>query len=90
MQINQGGCEIVKFIEPLYKNAEEVDWRISERVRHLISYYSEYTERTESEIVDTFLLNLLEDEKFLEWIKSKRSNKRIAQHLEIEHKMGDE
>jgi hypothetical protein len=75
----------LKFIEPLYKNAEAVDWHISERVRNVVKYYSEYTEHTEADIVDAFLLNLLEDEKFLEWIKSRRSNKRIAQQLGIEH-----
>ncbi|MBN8190522.1 hypothetical protein JI667_00040 [Bacillus sp. NTK074B] len=73
----------MKFIEPKNKNSTKVDWDISERVRAVVKYYAEYTEYSESEVVDTFLLNLLDDEQFLEWIASKRNNKRILKQLEI-------
>ncbi|WP_238985052.1 hypothetical protein [Bacillus kwashiorkori] len=78
----------MKFIEPKNKRAEKVNWKISERTRSIVKYYAEYTEFTEEEIVDEFLLNILNDKKFLEWVKSKRYNKRIlAQIFEME---GDE
>jgi hypothetical protein len=74
----------MKFIEPKNKNSTKVDWDISERVRAVVKYYAEYTEYSESEVVDMFLLNILDDEQFLEWIASKRNNKRILKQLEIE------
>ncbi|AEV19166.1 hypothetical protein GTCCBUS3UF5_18560 [Geobacillus thermoleovorans CCB_US3_UF5] len=75
----------MKFIKPKNNNASRVDWLISERVRAIIKTYSEYTEYTESEVVDTFLLNLLEDKDFIKWISKKRNNKRIVKQLEIEY-----
>jgi hypothetical protein len=43
------------------------------------------TEYSESEVVDMFLLNLLEDKDFIKWIENKRNNRRIVKQLEIEH-----
>ncbi|WP_078408871.1 hypothetical protein [Priestia abyssalis] len=74
----------MKFIKPKNNNSDNVDWLISERVRAIVNYYSEYTEYTESEVVDKILINLLDDEDFIEWIKNKRNNKRIIKQLEIE------
>nr|WP_236561101.1 hypothetical protein [Pontibacillus sp. HMF3514] len=76
---------IMEFIEPRNINADKVDWLISERVRALVSYYAEYTEYTESDVVDKLLLNILDDKKFIEWIKDKRNNKRIIKQVNIEH-----
>ncbi|QHE54186.1 hypothetical protein [Pontibacillus sp. HMF3514] len=75
----------MEFIEPRNINADKVDWLISERVRALVSYYAEYTEYTESDVVDKLLLNILDDKKFIEWIKDKRNNKRIIKQVNIEH-----
>ena len=49
----------VEFIKPKNKNAEKVDWLISDQVREIIKNYAEYCEYTESEVVDMFLKNLL-------------------------------
>jgi hypothetical protein len=76
---------VMKFIEPRNINADNVDWRISEHTRAIVSYYAEYTEYTESDVVDKLLLNLLEDENFIEWIKNKRNNRRIVKQLKLEH-----
>jgi hypothetical protein len=72
------------FIKPKNKNANKVDWEISERTRAIVKHYSEYTEYTESEVVDMFIKNILKDEDFIEWISNKRNNKRIVKELEIE------
>ncbi|MBM7571202.1 hypothetical protein [Aquibacillus albus] len=80
----------MQFIKPKNKNAEKVDWEISEKVRSTVKYYSEYTEYSESEVVEVFLSNLLEDKKFIEWIESRRNNKRIVKQLEIEDKVAKE
>jgi hypothetical protein len=74
----------LKFIKPKNNKAENVDWLISERVRAIVKTYAEYTEYSESEIVDTFLLNLLDDKEFIKWIENKRNNRRIVKQLEIE------
>lgn len=80
----------MKFIKPKNDNAENVDWLVSERVRNLVKTYAEYTEYTESEIVNKFLLNLLDDEDFIEWIEHKRNNRRIVKQLDIQELVGGE
>ncbi|QST01407.1 hypothetical protein IMZ31_19810 (plasmid) [Pontibacillus sp. ALD_SL1] len=77
----------MKFIKPKNLNSENVDWLISERARAVVKSYAEYTEHTESEIVNEFLLNILEDEDFIEWIDSKRNNRRLIQQLDIEDRV---
>ena len=74
----------MKFIKPKNIKADNVDWLISERVRAIVKNYAEYTEYGESEVVDMFLLNILDDKDFLNWIESKRNNRRIVKQLEIE------
>ena len=78
----------MKFLEPKNKNAKPVDWEISEQTREIVKQYAEYAERTESETVDEFLLNILGDKKFIEWISTKRSNKRIVRKMGIKDKVG--
>ncbi len=78
----------MKFLEPKNKKAKPVDWEISEQTREIVKQYAEYAERTESETVDEFLLNILGDKKFIEWISTKRSNKRIVRKMGIEDKVG--
>lgn len=77
----------MKFIEPKNKNSTKVDWDISERVRAVVKYYAAYTEYSESKVVDMFLLNVLDDEQFLEWIASKRNNKRHWKSLMMPRKI---
>jgi hypothetical protein len=74
----------LKFIKPKNNKAENVDWLISERVRAIVKTYAEYTEYTESEVVDIFLLNILDDKEFIKWIEIRRNNRRIVKQLEIE------
>ncbi|HAZ1134897.1 TPA: hypothetical protein J0U90_002657 [Enterococcus faecium] len=61
---------------------------LSEQVRVIVKQYAEYAERTESEAVDEFLLNILDDKKFIEWIANKRSNKRIVEKMGIKDRVG--
>ena len=80
----------MKFIKPKHHNAEKVDWLVSERARNIVKNYAEYTEHSENEVVNLFLLNLLEDEDFIAWIEQKRNNRRIVKQLGIENLVGDE
>ena len=71
------------FLKPKNLNLENVDWVISEKTRTIVKNYAEYSERTESEVVDFFLKNILHDEDFIIWVKKKRNNKRLLNLLEI-------
>jgi hypothetical protein len=68
----------MNFIKPKNHNAEKVNWLISERARNIVKSYAEYTEHSESEVVNLFLLNLLEDKDFIAWIENKRNNRRLV------------
>ena len=80
----------MKFIKPKNQNAEKVDWLISERARNTVRSYAEYTEHSESEVVNLFLLNLLEDKDFIVWIENKRNNRRLVKQLGIEDLVGEQ
>lgn len=80
----------MKFIKPKNQNAEKVDWLISERARNIVKSYTEYTEHSESEVVNLFLLNLLDDKEFSAWIENRRNNRRMVKQLGIEDLVGDE
>lgn len=80
----------MNFIKPKNKNVEKVDWLLSERTRAIVKYYAEYTEYGESEVVDKFLLNILEDKDFIAWIEKKRNNRRIVKQLELEHSLEED
>ena len=80
----------MNFIKPKNKNVEKVDWLLSERTRAIVKYYAEYTEYSESDIVDKFLLNILEDKDFIGWIVKKRNNRRIVKLLELEHSLEED
>ncbi|WP_456276157.1 hypothetical protein [Bacillus sp. AK128] len=73
----------MKFIEPKEDLGKKVDWKVTDHTRAIVKYYAEYTHLNESEIVDRFLKNILEDEKFLDWILRKRRNKRMIEQLMI-------
>ncbi len=74
----------MKFIKPKNTNAQRVKWEVSEQTRAIVKYYAEFTEYDESEIVDMFLKNILDDKDFIEWVSKKRNNKRIIKQMEAE------
>ncbi len=67
------------YIKPKKLNSERVNWVISEQTRNIVAAFSEYSEYTESEVVDKFLKNILTDEEFVEWAMKKRNNKLLKQ-----------
>ncbi|MFF2177204.1 hypothetical protein ACFVT8_12150 [Lysinibacillus sp. NPDC058147] len=73
----------MKFIEPKYSKVEFSEYRLSERTRKLIKHYAVYTGLTESQVLEEFLQNLLEDEGFIEHINSLRNNIRIKKEFGI-------
>lgn len=90
IDVKHRGETRMNFIKPKNKNVEKVDWLLSERTRAIVKYYAEYTEYGESEVVDKFLLNILEDKDFIAWIEKKRNNRRIVKQLELEHSLEED
>lgn len=72
------------YIKPKNLNSEQVNWVISEQTRNIVAAFSEYSEYTESEVVDEFLKNILTDEEFIDWAMKKRNNKRLLKQLGLE------
>ncbi|MEK5415442.1 hypothetical protein BSK49_08740 [Paenibacillus odorifer] len=71
----------MKFIKPKEKTVNKTIWEVSDRTKHTVKFYAEYTGFSEDEVVDTFLLNILDDPDFIAWIQKKRRNTRIAKQL---------
>jgi hypothetical protein len=72
------------YIKPKNLNSERVDWVISEQTRNIVARFSEYSEYTESEVVDEFLKNILTDKEFVDWVMKKRNNRRLLKQLGLE------
>ena len=72
------------YIKPKNLNSEQVNWVVSEQTRNIVAAFSEYSEYTESEVVDEFLKNILTDEEFVDWAMKKRNNKRLLKQLGLE------
>lgn len=73
----------MNFIKPKYVNVESVEFSLSERTRKLIESYANYTGLTDSQVLEEFLINILDDEDFIAYINSLRSNVRLKRELGI-------
>jgi hypothetical protein len=71
----------MRFIKSKQKLGTHVDWIVSDHSKYIVKHYADYTGYSENEVVDMFLKNLLEDKDFVEWIKTKRRNKRTLTQL---------
>lgn len=67
----------IEFIKPKTLVKVNPGWQISENTKAIVKYYAEYTDYTESEVIDKFLNNLLKDQEFINWASKKRNNKRL-------------
>jgi hypothetical protein len=68
-------------IKPKYPNAEEIKLKLSFQSRKILEHYSDYTGLTPAQIIEEALPHLLKDDDFIEYVESKRSNKRMKQEL---------
>lgn len=75
--------ESMMFLKPKYVNVEPVEYKLSERTRKLVGHYANYTGLTDSQVLEEFLQNILEDQDFIEYIKSLRNNIRIKREFGI-------
>ena len=67
----------MKPIKPKYIDTVKTDWRISKRSKQIISQYAKYTKYDEDEIIDRLISDILVDNDFIEWLKTRRYQKKI-------------
>ena len=67
----------MKPIKPKYADTVNVKWSISKRSREIINQYSKYTRYEESELIDMLIGDILEDETFVRWLKSRRYKAKV-------------
>lgn len=70
-------------IKPKYIGTEETIFKLSFKSRRILEHYSDYTGLTQSQLLDELLPHLLEDEEFIKYVESKRSNIRMKRELGI-------
>jgi len=58
----------IEFIKPKIIFKVVPYWKISENTKSIVKNYANYTGFTESEIVDSFLKNILKDPDFIKWV----------------------
>ena len=63
------------------ENKKKVSLELSTRTLAILEHYSKYTQYNQGEILDIFLLNLLEDSDFIEWVNKQRYNKKLLASL---------
>jgi hypothetical protein len=74
----------MRFMVPKEKNLNTADWEVPQKIIDLVKAYSEYTDYTENEVVEYYLSQIQEDERFRAWVLNKRNNKKLLKLLEIE------
>lgn len=67
----------IDFVTPRKKTKSKREFELNNRTISILEYYSRYTQYSEGEVLDIFILNLLKDESFIEWANKQRYNKRI-------------
>ncbi|RKQ14105.1 hypothetical protein [Ureibacillus endophyticus] len=74
----------MRFIKPKDKKVQKVNWEISEQTIDLVKAYAEYTDYSETEVVEFFLRYIREDKDFHTWATKKRNNKKLLKLLELQ------
>ncbi|WNF38375.1 hypothetical protein RJD24_08125 [Bacillaceae bacterium IKA-2] len=72
-------------IKPKYPNTEFVNLKLSLQSRKILEHYGDYTGLTGAQVLEELLPHLLEDDDFIKYIESKRSNKRMKRELGIDN-----
>lgn len=62
----------MKPIKPKYSGTVNVQWSITKRSKEIISQYSKYTKYEESELIDKLINEILDDDSFVTWLKTRR------------------
>ncbi len=71
----------MKPIKPKYCNMVKTQWKVSKRTKAIVTQYAKYTKYDENEIVDMVLSEILADEEFVKWLKSRRFQKKINETI---------
>lgn len=73
--------ESMNFVKPRKTTKKTISCELSLRTVSILDYYSRYTQYSIDEILDKFLLNILDDENFIAWVNKQRYNKKIVAAL---------
>lgn len=71
----------MEFIKPKKETRKKLVCDLSLRTTSILEHYSKYTQYTVDEVLDKFLLNILDDAQFIEWANKQRYNKKILAAL---------
>lgn len=74
----------MRFMMPKEKNLKKADWELPQKTLDLVKAYAEYTDYTENEVVEYYLNQIQEDERFQTWALKKRNNKKLLKLLDTE------
>lgn len=80
----------MKPIKPKYVDTIKADWKISKRSKQIINQYSKYTKYDEDEIIDRLITDILVDNDFIEWLKTRRYQKKIQGVIFEDDETGNE
>jgi DNA-directed RNA polymerase delta subunit len=72
----------MNFIKPIKYESKKI--RLTDDTWKILQNYSEYCNRSVDEVVEVFLQNLILDEDFIHFAKTKRNNVKICKILGIE------
>lgn len=70
------------FVEPKQELGYPLEVKVSHDAHVIINEYAKYTKYDLDILLDKIILNLINDENFIKYAKSKRFNKKIQQVLE--------
>jgi len=68
----------MKPILPKFSDTVKLDLDITKKTQEILCQYSKYTKYSESEIIDMIVSEIINDDKdFVEWLNTRRYNKKI-------------
>lgn len=71
-------------MKPKEKKLQKVGWEVSEQTIDLVTAYTEYTDYSETDVVEFYLNFIREDVKFRDWVMKRRNNKKLLKLLDVE------
>lgn len=75
MEVHKGAM-VMEFIKPKSPK-QKLSLSLSKRTIDVLNWYSKYNNYSIDDIVDKFMLNIKNDEDFIEWVLKQRNNKKI-------------
>lgn len=79
----------MKPIKPKFDNTVKMEVHIAKKTKEILAQYAKYTKYSESQIIDILACEIIEDDnEFVEWLKSRRFNKKAYNFIFDDEKEG--